>query len=93
MDPYPLLGLSYPEDKEVITRIWGFLGDFNTRITKLGCTQYLLSDAHPPIVTENLGPLHDFMKRVKKFMDPNNIMNPQRIYGGEAKWAKVELVA
>lgn len=92
MDPYPMLGLSYPEDKEEIKRVWGFMQDFHTRTTKLGCTQYLLGDSQPAIVTENLGPLHDFMKRVKKFMDPNNIMNPQRIYGGEAKWEKLEFL-
>ncbi len=82
MDPYPLLGISNPEDKKQMERIWQFIMDFNTRITKLGCTQYLVGDALPPIVFENLGPLYDLMKRVKRFMDPRNIMNPLNIYGG-----------
>jgi FAD/FMN-containing dehydrogenase len=82
ISPYPLLGISYPEDKEEMDRVWKFLQDFNTRITRLGCTQYLLADVLPPITLENLGPLYDFMKRVKRFMDPNNIMNPTGIYGG-----------
>jgi FAD/FMN-containing dehydrogenase len=82
MDPYPLLGLSYPEDKEKMERVWQFLQDFNTRITKLGCTQYLMGDTFPLIVAENLGPLYDFMLRMKRFMDPKNIMNPTKTYGG-----------
>lgn len=82
MSPYPLLGISHPEDEEELERIWQFLQDFNTRITKLGCPQYLVGDALPPIVFENLGPLYDLMKRVKRFMDPQNIMNPTAVYGG-----------
>jgi FAD/FMN-containing dehydrogenase len=82
MDPYPLLGISYPEDKEEMERIWQFLQDFNTRITKLGCTQYLIGDTLPPIVAENLGSLYSLMMRVKRFMDPKNIMNPTKIFGG-----------
>ena len=82
MDPYPLLGISYPEDKEEMERIWQFLHDFNTRITQLGCTQYLLGDVLPAITAENLGSLYTFMLRVKRFMDPKNIMNPTKIYGG-----------
>jgi FAD/FMN-containing dehydrogenase len=82
MDPYPLLGISYPEDKKEMERIWLFLQDFNTRITKLGCTQYLLGDTLPPITAENLGPLYSLMLRVKRFMDPKNIMNPTKIFGG-----------
>jgi glycolate oxidase len=82
MNPYPLLGISNPEDKEELERIWQFLQDFNTRITKLGCTQYLMGDSLPPIVFENLGPLYDFMKRTKQFMDPKNIMNPTKTFGG-----------
>ncbi|MGD0659445.1 MAG: FAD-binding oxidoreductase [Syntrophorhabdales bacterium] len=82
MDPYPMLGISYPEDKQDLERVWNFLQDFNTRITKLGCTQYLLGDALPLITAQNLGPLYDFMLRVKRFVDPNNIMNPTKTYGG-----------
>lgn len=82
MDPYPLLGITYPEDDEERERIWKFLEDFNTRITKLGCTQYLVGDTLPAVVVEDLGPLYEFMKRVKRMMDPKNIMNPAQIYGG-----------
>lgn len=81
MNPYPMLSVTNPEDKEETERIWQWLTDFNTRITKLGCTQYLIADPMP-MVTESLGPLFDFMKRVKHFIDPKNIMNPSEMYGG-----------
>jgi glycolate oxidase len=79
IDPYPLLGITYPEERD---RLWKFSQDFNTRITRLGCTQYLMGDTLPPIVYEKLGPLYDLMKRMKQFMDPKNIMNPTEMYGG-----------
>jgi len=81
MSPYPMLSVTNPEDKEETEKIFAFLMDFNDRITKLGCTQYLIADPMP-MVTESLGPLYDLMKRVKHFLDPNNIMNPSEIYGG-----------
>ena len=52
-----------PEDKEEMERVWQFLQDFNTRITKLGCTQYLLGDVMPIVTAQDLGPLYDFMLR------------------------------
>lgn len=82
MDPYPMLGTVNAEDQNEIKRVWQFRQDFNTRITKLGCTQYLLGDSLPPITFENLGPLWHFTKQMKQFMDPKNIMNPTETYGG-----------
>jgi len=82
MNPYPLIGSSDPYNKEEIKNMYECHKEFIRRITRLGCTQYLLGDAHPEEAYENLGPLYDLMKRVKKLLDPNNIMNPSKIYGG-----------
>lgn len=82
MNPYPLLAISNPKIPEQLERIRTWWNLLNTEFTKIGCCQYLMGDALPPIVFENLGPLYDFMKKIKHTLDPNNIMNPQMIYGG-----------
>lgn len=82
MNPYPLIGHSNPYNKEEIENLYQGHKEFIRRVTELGCTQYLLGDAHPSEAYERLGSLYDLMKRVKKMLDPNNIMNPSKIYGG-----------
>ena len=82
MNPYPLIGHANPYNEKELENLYQAHKEFIEKITKLGCTQYLLGDAHPPEAYENLGPLYDLMKRVKTMLDPNNIMNPSTIYGG-----------
>ena len=82
MNPYPLIGNYDPYNEAEVENLYKWHKEFIRRITALGCTQYLLGDAHPSEAYEGLGPLFELMKRVKKMLDPNNIMNPSKIYGG-----------
>lgn len=82
MNPYPLLAISNPKIPEQLANIRKWWNELNTELTKIGCCQYLMGDALPQIVFDNLGPLYGFMKKIKTALDPNNIMNPQLTYGG-----------
>lgn len=82
MNPYPLLAISNPKIPQQLAAIRQWWHELNTEFTKIGCCQYLMGDSLPQIVFEHLGPLYDFMKNIKKSLDPKNIMNPLQTYGG-----------
>ena len=82
MNPYPTLGITNPMDKAEVGKIKAWWDDFNGQLAVLGCPQYLMGDAFPIAAFERLGPAYDLMKKIKGLLDPNDIMNPSRTYGG-----------
>ena len=83
MNPYPTLGITYPMDEAETRNLKMWWDDLNTQLADKGCSQYLMGDAFPLITFEKLGPLYDLMKKVKRVLDPNDIMNPSMTYGRE----------
>jgi len=77
---YPLLGNTYPEDPVEVENLRQWYNEFHIEITKLGCVEYLIGDIFPKLVVDNLGPAAQFIKRLKRMMDPDNIMNPMSIW-------------
>lgn len=82
INPYPMLAVSNPLDEGEKRRIKLWWDELNTALVDVGCTQYLLGDSLPQHNAESLGPLYDLMLKIKRALDPNNIMNPSRTYGG-----------
>lgn len=76
MNPYPLTGFYNPVDKEELKRFEAYWRDLHLGLTKLGCVQYVYGPNLPKEVLEELGPAYELMKKVKKLIDPKNIMNP-----------------
>jgi len=76
MNPYPLTGFYDPVDQEELGRYEVYWRDLHLGLTKLGCVQYVYGPNLPREILEELGPAYELMKRVKKLIDPQNIMNP-----------------
>jgi len=77
---YPLLGETYPEDWEEVENLRHWFDEIHIELTKLGCVEYLIGDVFPHIVVDRLGPAYEFIKRIKRVIDPENIMNPSHIW-------------
>ena len=54
--------------------------EIHVAYTRIGCIEYLIGEVHPQMVADRLGPAFQFAKRIKKEIDPLNIMNPMRIW-------------
>lgn len=72
MDPYPIVKI-FPEDLDRLMPWWD---ELNLELTKRGCAQYAIGRTLPSAVLTSLGPAYELMKKVKRCLDPNNIMNP-----------------
>lgn len=77
---YPLLAETYPEDPTEVEKLRLWHDEIHRELTKLGCVQYLVGDAHPRVVLDALGPAYALVKRIKRFLDPNDIMNPSYLW-------------
>jgi len=83
INPFPMIMMNNPSDQEELDRIRRWWDEFNTRVVEMGCTQYNLGDAFPKENYEALGPLWDLTRKIKRFLDPNDIMNPSETYSGD----------
>jgi glycolate oxidase len=81
-NPYPMLAGGNPTDEEEMKRIKVWWDELNIELCAIGCVQYDLGDAFPNQNFEVLGDQWDLTRKIKKFLDPNMIMNPSRTYGG-----------
>jgi FAD/FMN-containing dehydrogenase len=82
MNPYPMLARTNSKEHDELDKLKNWWNEFNTELVRMGCVQYLMGDVLPEENYVVLGPLYEFIRRLKKFMDPNNIMNPSRVFGG-----------
>lgn len=75
MAPYP--GISFDSSKaEVVERMKNWWNEYHLELVKKGCAQYLIGANYPRETWEQLGPAYELMKKVKRSLDPNNILNP-----------------
>lgn len=77
---FPLLAETFPENPHEMEKLRKWWEEIHVRYTKMGCVQYLIGDVHPRMVAEQLGSAYEFVKRIKKEIDPHNIMNPGHIW-------------
>jgi len=81
-DPYPMLAKANPTDPDELARLKKWWKELNIKLCAAGCVQYDLGDSFPAQNYKVLGPQWDLVRRIKKTIDPNGIMNPSRTYGG-----------
>jgi len=81
-NPYPMLAKGNPTDEEELERMKIWWNELNTKLCAAGCVQYNLGDSFPDQNYEVLGEQWNLTRKIKKFLDPNMIMNPSRTYGG-----------
>lgn len=74
MAPYPVISFD-PTKSEEVDRMKKWWKEYNLELVKRGCAQYL-AGAHTREALEELGPNYELIKRMKKLLDPNNILNP-----------------
>ncbi len=77
---YPLLGETYPENPAEVDKLRKWYDEIHIELTKLGCVEYLIGDVFPKAVVDGLGPAYEFVKRIKRMVDPDNIMNPSHLW-------------
>jgi len=75
MDPYPMFFFNAADPKE-IKRFSEFWRDLHLQLGKIGCVSYNVGIGHPKEFLEWLGPGYELVKRVKRLLDPNGILNP-----------------
>jgi len=81
-NPYPMLAKGNPTDEEELERMKIWWNELNIELCAAGCVQYNLGDSFPDQNYEVLGEQWNLTRKIKKFLDPNMIMNPSRTYGG-----------
>lgn len=81
-NPYPMLAKGNPTKEKELERMKVWWDELNTELCAVGCVQYNLGDTFPDQNYEVLGEQWNLTRKIKKFLDPNMIMNPSRTYGG-----------
>ncbi len=81
-NPYPMLAKANPTDPHELEQMKLWWDELNIKLCAAGCVQYNLGDAFPDQNYEVLGEQWNLTRKIKKFLDPNMIMNPSRTYGG-----------
>jgi FAD/FMN-containing dehydrogenase len=69
-------------DPGEMAKLKSWWDEFNLELVRMGCVQYLMGDVLPAENYQVLGSLYELLRKIKNALDPNNIMNPSRIYGG-----------
>jgi hypothetical protein len=77
-----MLAKANPTDPDELARLKKWWKELNIKLCAAGCVQYDLGDSFPAQNYKVLGPQWDLVRRIKKTIDPNGIMNPSRTYGG-----------
>jgi glycolate oxidase len=80
-NPYPMLAKANPTDPKELEQMKLWWDELNIKLCEIGCVQYDLGDSFPDQNHEVLGEQWNLTKKIKKFLDPNGIMNPSRTYG------------
>ncbi len=78
MNPYPMFFFDSTSKRE-IDKFAAFWREFHLELAKIGCVSYHVGIGHPKEFLEWLGPAYELTKRIKRLLDPNEIMNPGAI--------------
>jgi FAD/FMN-containing dehydrogenase len=75
MNPYPAVK-HIPNDPEQNKRVKGWWHDFHRELARRGAINVVTGPTHPREFLEGMGNAYELVKEIKRFLDPNNILNP-----------------
>jgi FAD/FMN-containing dehydrogenase len=78
LNPYPTFGYR-PEVPEEVLRMRKAYTEIQEGLAKMGVLPYTMGAFLSKDFMSNLGSAYELMKSIKRFLDPNNILNPDQL--------------
>ena len=75
MNPYPMVK-HFPTDPHQDKRLRGWWYDFHRELARRGAINVVTGPSHPREFLEMMGGAYEFVKEIKRVIDPHNILNP-----------------
>ena len=61
-------------------KAWEALQEWHEELIRTGAMPYCMGPMWPKKTLDRLGPQYELMKKIKRLLDPNNIMNPGHLF-------------